>query len=115
MAGAFIRKGWAMAQKACPIRTYAKPTLMKHRIPEPKAVNTAPTIMPFLMPLTSSIQLQGKLTKMYMMRYRRETRETKLSETLYVWAAFLSTVERVTQQAPLMKRGMEKSATITNR
>lgn len=49
-----------MEQNTCPMMTKAKPTLTKHRMRHPKKVSAAPITTPFLIPLTSMTQLDGK-------------------------------------------------------
>lgn len=58
--GALRMKGWAIAQNTCPKITKAKVTLTKHLIKQPRKVREAPITTPFLIPLTSITQLEGK-------------------------------------------------------
>ena len=58
--GAFRRNGWAMAQNTWPTMTNPNPTLTKQRIRQPKKVKEAPITTPFLIPLTSMTQFEGK-------------------------------------------------------
>ncbi len=60
--GAFNKKGWAIAHIIWPIITNAKEYLTMLRTPVPNKVKTDPTTMPFLIPLPSNIQFEGKLT-----------------------------------------------------
>jgi hypothetical protein len=59
--GALSKNGWAIAQKTWPITTNANPTFTKQRIRHPNKVTEAPITTPFLIPLTSITQLDGKL------------------------------------------------------
>ena len=56
-------KGCPSPQSTYPIITKEKSREMKQRTAVPREVNTAPIIMPCLIPLTSKTQLDGKLTK----------------------------------------------------
>ena len=94
--------------------TKKKCVLTKYLTPAPIHVPTAPTTIPFLMPLVSITQLEGKLMKMYVMMYDMGISATVESDWSYALAMGTEMGVTTTQHMPLTKDRTKKIVTIAN-
>jgi len=113
--GAFNRKGCPIAQKTWPIITNAKEYFTILLTPVPNKVKTDPQTIPFLIPLTSKTQFDGKFTKVYSIIYEVGIRDTILEGTLYAFYICVDIGVTTTQHIPFIKVAMEYKIAITYR